>query len=67
MNPPYLPPTRHPKGEAHHNARLTPATVRAIRFKRSQGFRIKEIAAVFGLTPGHTSNIANRRLWAHVA
>lgn len=51
------------KGESHHNSRLTVQQVLAIRNDNSNQH---EIAAKFGVTRSHISDIKNRRRWAHV-
>ena len=57
---------RQPKGEAHHNAKLTQEAVLAIRARRAQGEFCRIIAADYNVTTGLVSQIARREAWKHV-
>lgn len=52
-----------PRGERHHNARLTSESVRYIR---SSGKSSAELAREMGVTRGCIDSVKARRLWAHV-
>lgn len=56
-----------PKGETHWNGKLTERDIPIIRALRHwSGFKLREIAAEYGITDGAVANIANRKTWAHV-
>ena len=54
---------RRPKGEKHHMATLNADSVRAIR-KSSDSCR--NLAAAFGVTPAHISQVRRGRVWRHL-
>lgn len=63
--------TKNPRGEAHHNAKLTPDSVRAIRQIMAnrtpyRGEPLKAIAAEFGVTMQCLCHIAARRRWKEI-
>ena len=51
------------KGEAHPMAKLTEDEVREIQRLDAKGVTQVEIAARFGTTQGHVSNICRQRVW----
>lgn len=55
------------RGEEHHNARATAATVRKIRKLYRQSFSQEEIAARVGLGQSAVSSILTGATWRHVA
>ena len=59
--------TYKPKGELHHNAKLTESQVRKIRkaYKRYGKEHIK-LAKKFGITGGMARQIGKRKRWTHV-
>lgn len=59
-------PGRFP-GEAHHNARLTDADIRAIREARANGESIVSLSKRYGMSYHWMSEIIHRRAWSHVA
>lgn len=57
---------RRPMGERHHNARLAPTDIPAIRKLLAQHYSQREVAARFGVTQTAISAVATGRRWAHV-
>ena len=55
---------RQSRGVQRHNAKLTEGVVRAIRAESGPH---REIAARYGLTRRHVSQIVSRETWRHVA
>lgn len=55
----------HP-GESHPMAKLTAEMVRVIRGLRKDGLGVHRLAQRFNVTPGHISEIINRKRWASV-
>lgn len=53
-------------GEAHHNAKLTDAEVKAIRAARASGRKFKDIAQQHGISVGNAERIVHRRAWRHI-
>ncbi len=53
-------------GERNPSCKVTAEKVVAIRAMRKDGFSNPEIAARFGLTKGHISNIVRGWSWSHV-
>lgn len=62
--------TVHPetavRGVASHFSKLTPDIVLAIRARSASGEQHRRLAAEFGLTPDHITNIVKRRAWSHL-
>lgn len=56
---------RTTQGAKHGRARLTEELVQQIRTARQDGVTHREIAARFGISQGHTTNILNGKVWAH--
>lgn len=56
---------KYERGEDHHNARLTEATIRSIR-RLKKRLSYSELSFRFGVAVGHLSRIVNRKAWAHV-
>ena len=56
----------HPKGEAHHMAKLTDHSVRAIRAALAEGQTGRSIATRFGVSDVVVSRINCGKLWTHV-
>lgn len=56
------------QGEKNVNAKLTEANVRAIivELRRLPRRSQSDIAAEFGVSQGHVSNIMHRRFWGHL-
>jgi len=57
----------HPLGVLHPLARLDEGAVVEIRRRRASGERAKLLAAEFGISRHHVSNIIHRKRWGHVA
>lgn len=55
------------RGEGNAFARLTDASVRAIRSRRDAGDSIDVLAAAFGIDRSTAWKVATRRTWSHVA
>lgn len=55
------------KGEAHPLAKLTEATIRAIRNERDQGARIIFISKKYAIKYCYIQKILRKEIWAHVA
>ena len=55
-----------PRGEKHYRSKLTEADVRRIRELRAKGHKLKEIAAMYGVSYQNVGYIVNRRRWPHV-
>lgn len=53
-------------GEAHHNAKLTDAAVKAIRAAHASGLKFKDIAAQHGISVGNAERVVHRRAWRHI-
>ena len=64
--------THHPdsvlkfSGENCGTSKLTNTDVREIRKLRSEGAKLREIAAQFNVTMTTVSQIANRIIWKHI-
>jgi lambda repressor-like predicted transcriptional regulator len=54
---------RRPKGETHPMATLTADAVRDIRKSTQSG---RELAAAFGVSPGHISQVRRGKVWRHL-
>lgn len=54
---------RHSHGEAHYEAKLTEDDIRAIRLRP---YSYTKMAAMYGVSKGHISNIVAGRKWPHV-
>lgn len=54
------------QGESHGLAKLTAADVIEIRKLAASGVLQKVLALCFAVTPGHVSEIVNRKTWAHL-
>lgn len=54
------------RGVAHHAAKLTPETVRAIRADWDDGCTVSELNEKYGLRGVHAWKVATRRTWKHV-
>jgi len=54
------------RGEKHSQARLDDEKVRHIRSLISEGVRLTEIAAMFGVSQGQISHIKSGACWSHV-
>jgi hypothetical protein len=57
---------RLPRGEAHHNAKLTAAAVRSIRCRFTSGETIASIARTLGVVWKTVKLVLRRRTWRHV-
>jgi hypothetical protein len=57
---------RQPKGTVHWKAVLDEEKVREIRYLRSEGWALKSIARIFGISKETVSAIARRKRWGHV-
>lgn len=55
-----------PTGERHHMAKLTEATVAAIKSRILSGEKQRHIARALGLDHRHVNSIARGKSWAHV-
>lgn len=53
-------------GTAHHNAKLAPDKVRAIREAVARGQSKREVAKDFGISDTHVGHIVHHRAWRHV-
>lgn len=53
-----------PHGVDHHNARLDPMKVRAIRGMSDRPYRY--LAELFGVSIGTISNVINEKIWKSV-
>lgn len=60
-------PERVPRGERHHNARLTEDVVREMRALRSQGWIYQAIGDHFGVNIATAYYVVNGKGWKHVA
>lgn len=58
--------TKRPRGEGHHNTKITEAEVRELRQLRESGHSCSTLAKRYGLSIGTVSAIATRRTWRHV-
>lgn len=57
-------PERRPRGERHHNSRLTLADVRAIRLAYASGHRTQQsLANEYGVTRGNIGHIVRGVAW----
>jgi hypothetical protein len=56
----------HQEGEAHIQAKLTPAQVIEIRRRASGGEAHGKIATAFGIAKSHVSSIKCRNRWGHI-
>lgn len=65
---PVLPRASHPrpKGESHHEAKLTEPDIVEIREAARKGETRKSIATRYGVTPENISCIILRKTWRHV-
>lgn len=54
---------RSPHGPKHHKTYLTPEQIRAIRKRRKDGARYRQIAAEFGIPMNTVNGIVNRLNW----
>jgi hypothetical protein len=54
------------RGERHHSAKLTSASVTNIRFLRSLGASVADCGEWFGVSPSLAGLIARREIWRHV-
>ena len=54
------------KGEANRSCKLTAAQVIAIRTRRSNGERTKDLGREFGVRQDHIYEIIHRRAWKHL-
>ena len=59
------PPTH--RGASHHNAKLDPEKVRAIRLMRARGAILRDISAAYGVSIPVVHSVVNRRTWGDVA
>lgn len=55
------------KGERHGNAKLTDRKVREIRWLRSEGFGLVQIAKDFNVSHSLISLICQGKRWGHVS
>lgn len=56
--------TNHPKGEAHHNAKITRETANAIRAAYATGeFTMKTLSAHYGISRPTVAQIVHGRTW----
>jgi hypothetical protein len=55
-----------PQGSKNPSARLTEATVTAIRVRYAAGISKAQIAREYGLLHSHVWSIVNRRIWKHI-
>jgi HNH endonuclease/NUMOD4 motif len=55
-----------PRGEGHHNARVTEDEVREIRQKHAAGASQGRLSRHYGLTRQAVGSIITRRTWAHI-
>jgi hypothetical protein len=53
-------------GESHPQAKLTEKQVLSIRRYRAAGEKLIDVAARFGISLTTVSDIANRKIWAHL-
>ena len=65
-NPPPRKTVNIPKGEAHHNSKLTEDIVRKIRKDFADGKTQSSIAAEVGIAAPTVWMITSRRAWKHV-
>ncbi len=54
------------RGESHPAAKMTSATVRALRSARDGGHSYSNLARMFRISIATAFNIANRKTWKHV-
>ena len=59
-------PERVVRGNKHHNARLTDATVREIRELYEDGFPQSQIGARYGVSQATIARVLSGETWAHV-
>jgi len=57
---------RHSRGSRNGQAKITEAQVAELRRLRGEGWKFKNLAARFGISPTTAINIYNRKLWKHV-
>jgi hypothetical protein len=61
-----LHPERLPRGEHHPNAKLTSASVVAIRAAHAEGVSTRELAASYGVSRDAIRLVVSRQRWTHV-
>jgi len=59
-------PDKSARGERVNTAKLTASQVQHARSMRSNGFKLREIAATFGICVSQASNITTGLQWRHV-
>lgn len=59
-------PNKMPRGEVHPCAKITEATVKAIREKSFAGQSVAILAKEFKLQRGHVNKIVKRLSWKHI-
>lgn len=57
---------RQTKGEFNNHSKLTPATVRLIRRRRSSGSTLQSLADNYGITKSSVWEICNGHTWKHL-
>ncbi|MCA1668901.1 MAG: HNH endonuclease [Thermomicrobia bacterium] len=57
---------QHTHGERHYNAKLTRASVRAIRDRYASGTTLSQLAEEFGVSVGSIHRVVHRYGWKHV-
>jgi hypothetical protein len=62
----YPGPTNPVRGEEHHNSKLTPTCVTAIRRLHAIGVYASHLSRAFGVTEQNIAAILTRKSWAHV-
>jgi len=58
-----VPPPNPPKGEAHHSAKLTKATVESIRARLHSGERVIDLAVEFNVSRSSIYKIKRGKTW----
>lgn len=54
------------QGETHGLAKLKATDVTSIRLLALSGVKLKVLAKMYGVTPGHVSEIVSRKTWASI-
>jgi hypothetical protein len=54
------------KGQNHNQSKLNEKDVLDIRSEKYKGFKIKDIAFIYGVKPCTISNIIAKRIWIHI-
>lgn len=55
-----------PRGEQHHEAKLTADNVRELRHLHAQGETLRDLGVKFGVSNVSVYNAVTRKTWGHV-